>query len=90
MNLRVIDENSYNELLHRLDEIAEKVSQPKVNDLASEWLDIEDVCRTLRTTKRSVQTYRDKGLLPFYRVEGKILYKRSDVVAMLNNSRVIK
>nr|WP_286650769.1 helix-turn-helix domain-containing protein [Sphingobacterium hotanense] len=34
-------------------------------------------------TKRTLQTYKDKGLLPYSRLNRKNYYKRSDVQALL-------
>lgn len=31
----------------------------------SKWLDNEDVCRLLGISKRTLQTYRDNGTLPY-------------------------
>src|SRR6218665_2297662 len=47
------------------------------------WLDNQEVCLMLNITKRSLQTYKDKGLLPYSRLNRKNYYKRSDVQALL-------
>ena len=41
------------------------------------------VCKMLRLSSRTLQDYRDKGLIAFYKLEGKILYKISDIRKML-------
>ena len=43
------------------------------------WLDNQDVCDVLGISKRTLQTYREKGLLPFSRIRHKIFYKPEDV-----------
>jgi len=50
------------------------------------WLDNQDVCEILDITKRTLQSYRDNGLLPFSRVRHKILYKPEDVEKLLVSS----
>lgn len=37
------------------------------------WLDNQDVCDVLGISKRTLQTYREKGLLPFSRIRHKNL-----------------
>lgn len=47
------------------------------------WLDNQEVCLMLGITKRSLQTYKDKGLLPYSKLNRKNYYKLSDVQALL-------
>lgn len=49
----------------------------------SKWLDNEDVCRLLRISKRTLQTFRDKGILPYSQINHKMFYKASDVEKLL-------
>ena len=39
----------------------------------------EDVCRMLHLTSRTLQTYRDRGLLPYSQINHKIYYRTEDV-----------
>lgn len=50
------------------------------------FLDNNEVCKMLRLSSRTLQDYRDKGLIAFYKLEGKILYKMSDIHKMLENN----
>ncbi len=43
----------------------------------------EEVCKLLRLSTRTLQEYRNSVTLPFYKIGGKILYKQSDIQAML-------
>ncbi|MDK7764285.1 helix-turn-helix domain-containing protein, partial [Prevotella bivia] len=36
-----------------------------------------------RLSTRTLQEYRNAGILPFYKIGGKILYKQSDIQTML-------
>ncbi len=47
------------------------------------WLDNQEVCLMMNITKRTLQTYKDKGLLPYSKLNHKNYYKRSDVQALL-------
>lgn len=48
-----------------------------------QWLDNQEVCLMMNITKRTLQTYKDKGLLLYSRLNRKNYYKRSDVQALL-------
>ena len=47
------------------------------------YLSSEEVCSHLRLSTRTLQEYRNSGMLPFYKIGGKILYKQSDIQTML-------
>ncbi|WGQ12156.1 helix-turn-helix domain-containing protein [Pedobacter gandavensis] len=47
------------------------------------WLDNQEVCLMMNITKRTLQTYKDKGLLPYSKLNRKNYYKCSDVQALL-------
>ena len=47
------------------------------------WLDIQEVCLMMNITKRTLQTYKDKGILCYSRLNRKNYYKLSDVKALL-------
>lgn len=51
----------------------------------SNWLDNEDVCRLLGISKRTLQTYRDNGTLPYSQINHKMFYKASDIEALLGH-----
>lgn len=40
----------------------------------------------LNISRRTLQEYRDRGKIPFYRMDGKILYDESDVEIFLADS----
>ena len=47
------------------------------------WLDNQEVCLMMNITKRTLQTYKDKGLLPYSKLNRKNYYKLTDVQALL-------
>lgn len=47
------------------------------------WLDNADVCEKLGVSKRTLQTYRDRGLLAYSQINHKMYYKLEDVEAFL-------
>jgi hypothetical protein len=54
--------------------------------LGETFLTNKEVCKTLGLGLRTLQDYRERGLLAYYKIEGKILYKLSDVLQMLENN----
>ena len=52
------------------------------------YLSGEEVCKTLRITKRTLQQYRDDGLVSYITLPGKMLYKESDILALLQRNYI--
>jgi excisionase family DNA binding protein len=50
-----------------------------INQNQKKWLSSEEVCHLLMISKRTLQTYRDRGILPFAQIGRKIYYKSSDL-----------
>lgn len=49
------------------------------------WLDNADVCEKLNVSKRTLQAYRDGGLLAYSQINHKIYYKLEDVEEFIEN-----
>ncbi len=78
-------------LLVAIDEVAENLgigiellSSPAATH--ERYLNNHQVCEMLHLSQRTLQDYRDKGRIAFYKLEGKILYKLSDIEKMLENN----
>jgi len=69
-------------LLKKMDTLEEKIDgmNKQHNFLeGDELLDNQDLCLLLKASKRTLQRYRDNGVLPFHSIEGKVYYKLSDI-----------
>jgi MerR family transcriptional regulator, repressor of the yfmOP operon len=55
-----------------------------INQQQNKWLSSDEVCHLLRISKRTLQSYRDHGILPFAQIGRKIYYKASDIDEYLN------
>lgn len=54
------------------------------------YLSGQDVCDLLHISKRTLQQYRDDKILPFIQIEGKIIFRESDILNLLESNYVIK
>ena len=50
-------------------------------------LDNQDLCQMLNVSKRTLQSYRDTGKLPFSQINHKVFYKQKDVETFLNERK---
>ena len=86
MEIVTIEKKTFEEMKSRFNQFSEHVRQlcsryrppEKMN-----WLDNADVCEKLNVSKRTLQTYRDGGLLAYSQINHKIYYRTEDVEAFV-------
>lgn len=84
MNYYVITETNWAKLRDEILSLAEcchKAFGEKSKH--TDWLPNGNVCRLLNISKRTLQHYRDTGVLPFTQIGHKCYYKHEDVEALL-------
>lgn len=59
---------------------------PKPLFLGERFLTDEELPGILRTSRRTLQEYRTFGVIPYYLLQGKVLYKESDIQKLLEDA----
>ena len=62
------------------------LTKSKLDSFKETWVDGQVVMQTMHISKRTLQTLRDNGTLPFSRINGKFYYKVSDVENLLETN----
>lgn len=86
MEIICINKQTFEELRVRFCEFEERlthVCRPAEDLGLKNWLDNQDVCEVLRISKKTLQVYRAKGILPFSRIKNKLFYKPEDIRRLL-------
>lgn len=87
MDLITKDSDTTKVLFSSLDRVLEGVEFMATNYrplLGGErYLTGDEVCEMLHVSKRTLQDYRDTGLLGYVQLPGKIIYKESDIMKLL-------
>ena len=52
----------------------------------NEWLDNQDVCILMNISDRKLLSLRQKGLIPFSRIDRKVYYKKEDILNYMRNN----
>ena len=73
------------QLRNRIEEIL-KNYRPVMN--GEIYLSGEDVGKLLHISKRTLQQYRDDKILPYIQIGGKIIYKESDILTILEQNYI--
>ena len=88
MDLITKDSDTTQVLFSSFDRVLENVEQmvanyrPVLN--GEQYLTGEEVCKKLCIIKRTLQDYRDTGLLGYVQLPGKIIYRESDIMKLLD------
>ncbi len=61
-----------------------EIIQPDDLNEWTDWIDSQDVMQKLHVSVRTLQSWRTNGLLPYSRINNKIYYRKSDILALLN------
>ncbi|WP_207493181.1 helix-turn-helix domain-containing protein [Aridibaculum aurantiacum] len=59
------------------------LKKSKLDNFNETWIDGQVVMQTMHLSKRTLQTLRDNGTLPYSRINGKFYYKVADVEQLL-------
>lgn len=89
MNVITIESDAFKQIMEKLNSLENKFIELKMeadNPLSEKWLDNQDVAILLKTSKRTLQSYRDEGRLSYSQVGYKIYYKASDVEKFLKSN----
>ena len=88
MGVICVDERVWKTLVEKVKSLtaqADVVRRLFDPQMADGWIDSQDVCRALGVTKRTLQAYRDKRVLPYSTVGGKFFYREKDVADFVNH-----
>ena len=82
----MIEKRVYDSLVARIETLATKVAylNERREKRLKDWL---EVCEILGVEKRTLQSYRDKKILPYSQIRHKIYYKPEDIVRVLEQSK---
>mgnify|MGYP005930736833 FL=1 len=64
----------------KIEQVSAHLKPPICNE---RYLTGEEICRIFHISKRTLQHYRDTGVLPFAQIGHKCYYKREDVELLL-------
>jgi len=54
------------------------------------WIEGSEVCRMMHISKRTLQNYRDNGILPHSIVGGKIFYNKDDINDLMQKNYITR
>ena len=85
MEMLIIEKQALDELTGRIEMLKAKVDSLYADSgiAPQKWVDNQQACLRLSASKRTLQTLRDSGILPFTKIGAKVFYKPDDIERML-------
>jgi hypothetical protein len=62
------------------------IKKTRAEKFNESWIDGQDVMLALNISKRTLQSLRDTGILPYSRINGKFYYKVADLEKLLESN----
>lgn len=94
MDVTVLDIQILNALYREIKEVSNLVAEItapyKALQQATKWLDQQEACQLLKISKRTLQTYRTKGILGATQINRKNYFKLTDVELLMQTEYTLK
>jgi hypothetical protein len=94
MEITVLDIQIIKTLNKEIKEVSNLISDIttpyKALQQATKWLDQQETCQLLNISKRTLQTYRSKGILGSTQINRKTYFKLSEVELLMQVERPLK
>lgn len=88
MEIVAIEGRAFEQLKRRFDDFTRQVKALCGDGRNTEkWMNNAEVCGLLQISQRTLQSYRDTGVLVYSQIGHKCYYKTSDVETLLNPSK---
>lgn len=88
MDIIAIESKTFDQMKERFKDFSRQVKDLcGDNQDKAQWLGNENVCSLLQISSRTLQSYRDNGILPYSQIGRKCYYRVSDVEQLINNSK---
>ena len=78
MEAIILSKDQFENLISKIDDLARNINSRNAPK-QEQFLDNEELIKTLKISRRTAQTWRDEGKISFSQVGNKIYYKLSDV-----------
>lgn len=89
MEIVAIERKTFEQISQRFEDFSRQVKNLcGDNHDKEQWSGNEDVCELLKISMRTLQSYRDNGILPYSQIGRKSYYRMSDIENLISESQI--
>jgi hypothetical protein len=90
MEIIAIEKRTFEQMMQSFENFAGQVKNLCGNGRDNEnWMDNEAVCKLLTVSQRTLQSYRDNGILPYAQIGHKCYYRSADIEQFINEQSIL-
>lgn len=83
----MIEGKTFERLKQSIKELFERSKKLDPSNLKEEWWTNQEVCLLLKISLRTLQNYRDKGIIPYSQIGHKCYYKVKDIEHFIEKNK---
>ena len=88
MDIVAIESTTFEQMKGRFEDFIRQIKNLCGDNQDKEkWLENNDVCSFLQISPRTLQSYRDNGILPYSQIGRKCYYRVSDIENLISQSQ---
>ncbi|KAA6309116.1 hypothetical protein EZS27_039331, partial [termite gut metagenome] len=72
-----------------LDTIQQALKNRTLHLNGEKFLTNKDICRMLHVSSRTLQDWRNNGIVPYIQMKGKIIYRESEILIRLDKMKAL-
>jgi hypothetical protein len=87
MEIIAIEKRTFEQMMQSFENFTNQVKNLCGNNRIEQWLNNRKACELLKISRRTLQSYRDTGILPYSQIGHKRYYRAVDVETLINQSQ---
>jgi hypothetical protein len=89
MEITAIEKKTFEQMQQAFENFTHQVKELCGNDCNNkQWLNHREVCEFFQISQRTLQSYRDNGILPYAQIGHKCYYRTSDIEQFINKQQI--
>ncbi|NVO02918.1 MAG: helix-turn-helix domain-containing protein [Bacteroidetes bacterium] len=86
MEVIVMESETFKQIIERLENLEAYFKHiAKIQPLSQNWLDVNETCKLFKISKRTLQNYREEGLITYSQKGSKIYFSAKAIEEFLEN-----
>lgn len=91
MEYIALEKEGLNLIKNKLEDISKAIKDYNLatNEIGNDWIENNKLAKLLNVSIRTLQSYRERGVIGYSMIGKKIYYKREEIISLLDSGRII-